>query len=171
MSLVAVFHLRRERDFGPRAGIPIVAMLWACATMLAVSVMLAAKSGWIRLARRCAGEPVRADGRVAFGSLRMNRSRAMDRVRYRAHVTVSDEGVGLSLPTLYTFGARPLLLPWASLRERSYRRGVQDRFSFLVWPEVVEVKLRGRAARLAGEAWERRGRYLGAIPLTGARIP
>lgn len=145
-------------------GIPVYLLLLGCAGTLAASFGLAAFSGWMRLADGYAGEPVRPRERVRFGSVEMRRQGASEPMIYLAHVTVSDDGIGLSLPTLVTFGARPVVLPWSSLADCAYEPGTFASFLFNVPDRGVQVRLTGRAARLVAVEWKRRGRSIGGSP-------
>lgn len=145
-------------------GIPLYLLVMGCVGALGLSFGFAGFSGWTRLAERYAGEPVRPHGEVRFGKVEMWRRDSIQPVIYPAHVTVGDDGIGLSLPALVTFGARPVVLPWSALANCAYEPGTFASFLFDVPDRAVQVRLTGRAARLVAGEWKRRKRSIGGSP-------
>jgi hypothetical protein len=137
------------------------------ALWMGITRLLSGVSGWTTLAPAYAGRVVSPTARAQMATGSMGRVP----VSFRSVLTVEvgDEGVGLSLPTIFASGAPPLLIPWDHVVDGHERRlGPFHSFRFHTREPRVPVTVSGRAARLVMAEWERRAaRDVPPVPSSG----
>lgn len=116
-----------------------------------ICFLLAVLSGWRELARTYRGRLTHAEGSVSLASGRMG----LTTYRSCLKVSVSGEGLGLSLFPLFAVGAPRLAIPWSAITVSPRDRMLwMDRLRLRIGG--VDLALYGTAARLVDEFCARR---------------